>query len=72
MACCYVIYKYVFFEWRSIRPVEINQYDIIMATHGITMGNDITRDATMGNDVAMDNRLVKYPYTNTTHVFSLD
>ncbi len=46
-------------EWRSIRPVEINQYDITVATHyDITMGNDIVRDAhcdiTMGNDVAMD------------------
>ncbi len=38
-------------EWRSIRPVEINQNDI-------TMGNDVARDAhceiTMGNDVARD------------------
>ncbi len=36
--------------------VEINQYDITMATHyDITMGNDIDRDAyceiTMGNDI---------------------
>ncbi len=39
-------------------PVEINQYDITMATHDITMGNDVARDAhceiTMGNDVARD------------------
>ncbi len=46
-------------EWRSIRPVEINQYDITMATHyDITMGNDIARDAyfeiTMGNDITRD------------------
>ncbi len=46
-------------EWRSIKPVEINQYDIIMATHyDITMVNDIARDVrceiTMANDVARD------------------
>ncbi len=40
-------------------PVEINQYDITMATHyDITMGNAIARDAhceiTMGNDIARD------------------
>ncbi len=41
-----MIYRYVIFKWRSSRPVEINQYDITMATHyDITMGNDITRDA---------------------------
>ncbi len=39
--------------------MEINQYDITMATHyDITMGNDVARDAhceiTMGNDVARD------------------
>ncbi len=28
-----VIYRYMFSEWRSIRQVEINQYDIIMANH---------------------------------------
>ncbi len=40
-----VIYRYVFSEWRSIRPVEINQYHITMATHyDITMRNDIARD----------------------------
>ncbi len=34
----YVIYRYVFSKWRSIRPVEINQYDIKMPTHyDITM-----------------------------------
>ncbi len=58
MACFYVIYRYVFFEWRLIRQVEINQYDITMATHyNITMDNDIARDAhceiTMGNNVAL-------------------
>ncbi len=46
MACFYVIYRDVFFEWRSIEPVEINQYSITIATHyDITMGNDIARDA---------------------------
>ncbi len=59
MAYFYVIYMYVISKWRSIRPVEINQYDITMATHyDITMGNDIARDAhceiTMGNEVARD------------------
>ncbi len=54
-----MIYRYVISEWRSIRPVEINQYDITMANHyNITMGNDIARDAhckiTMGNDIARD------------------
>ncbi len=44
---------------RSIRPVEIHQYDITMAIHyDITMGSDIARDVhyeiTMGNDVARD------------------
>ncbi len=63
MACFYVIYKYAFSEWRSIRLVEINQYDIIMATHyDITMGNDIAKDAhyeiTMGNDVAIGTSIV--------------
>ncbi len=61
----YVIYSYVISEWRSIRPVEINQYDI-------TMGNDVSRDVhcnvtiingvdmciyhgiTMHNDIAMN------------------
>ncbi len=34
MVCLYVIS-----EWRLTRPVEINQYDITMATHyDITMG----------------------------------
>ncbi len=42
MACFYVIHRYVFSEWRSIRPVEINQYDTTMITHyNITMGNDV-------------------------------
>ncbi len=46
-------------EWRSIRSVEINQYDITMATHyDITMGNDVARDShleiTMDNVVARD------------------
>ncbi len=59
MACFYVIYRYVFPKWRSIRSVDINQYDITMATHyDITMGNDVARDAhceiTMANDNARD------------------
>ncbi len=59
MAPFYVIYRYVISEWRSIRPVEINQYDITMAIYyDITMDNDVARDAhceiTMGNDVARD------------------
>ncbi len=38
----YVIYRYVISKWRSIRPVEINQHDITMATdYDITMDNDI-------------------------------
>ncbi len=46
-------------QWKSIRPVEINQYDITMAIHyDITMSNDVARDAncenTMGNGVARD------------------
>ncbi len=52
-----VIYKCVISEWRSIRPVEINQYDITMTTHyDITKGNDVARDVhcdvTMSNDIA--------------------
>ncbi len=52
-----MIYRYVISEWRSIRQEEINQYDIIMATHyDITMGNDVARDVhceiKMGNDIA--------------------
>ncbi len=52
-----MIYRYVISEWRLIEPVEINQYDITMATHyDITMGNNIARvvhcEITMGNDVA--------------------
>ncbi len=55
-----MINRCVISEWRSIRPVEIKQYDITMATHyDITMGNDIigiARDVhceiRMGNDVA--------------------
>ncbi len=63
MAGFYVIYRLVFSEYRSIRPVEINQYDITMANHyNITMGNEIARDGvakdihcniTMSNDVTM-------------------
>ncbi len=46
-------------EWRSIRPVEINQYDITVTTqYDITMGNDVARDVhceiTMGNAIAID------------------
>ncbi len=57
MACFYVIYRYVFSKWRSIRPLEINQYDITMATPDITMGNDVARDShcdvTISNGIAM-------------------
>ncbi len=46
MACFYMIYRYVFSEWRSIRLVEINQFDITMATHyDIIMDNYIAMDA---------------------------
>ncbi len=46
-------------KWRSIKPVEINQYDITMVIHcDITMGNDVAMDSyceiTMGNYVARD------------------
>ncbi len=59
MACFYVIYRYVFSEWRSISPMEINQYDIMMATHyDITMGNYIVMNThceiIIGNDVNRD------------------
>ncbi len=51
MAHFYLIYRYVISKSRSIRPVEINQYDI-------TMGNDDASDTyceiTMDNDVARD------------------
>ncbi len=55
----YVIYRYVISMWRSIRPVQINQYDIAIVHHyDSTMGNGIARNAhceiTMGNDIAMD------------------
>ncbi len=54
-----MIYIHVFSGWRSIRLVEINQYDTTMTTHyDITMGNDIASDAhceiTMSRDVARD------------------
>ncbi len=42
MVCFYVIYRYVFSAWRSIRTVEINQYDLTMASHyDIAMGNGV-------------------------------
>ncbi len=52
-----MIYRYVISKWSSIRPVEINQYDITIATHyDITMGNDIDVhcEITIGKDVARD------------------
>ncbi len=56
-----MIYRYVFSKWRSIRLVEINQYDITIATHyDITMGNDIVRD--IHYDVAMSNVIAVYIY----------
>ncbi len=59
MAWFYAIYSYVISKWRLIRLVEINQYDITMATHyDITMGNDVARhvhcEITMDNDIARD------------------
>ncbi len=59
MACFYMIYRYVFSEWRSIRLVEINQFDITMATHyDIIMDNYIAMDAhceiRMSKDVARE------------------
>ncbi len=59
MAWFHVIYRYVYSEYKSIRPVEINQYDITMATdYDMTMGSDIARNVhceiTIGNDVARD------------------
>ncbi len=59
MTYFYVKNRYVFSEWRSIKPVEINQYDITMATHYVvTMGNNIAMDVhfemAMGTDVARD------------------
>ncbi len=53
-----MIYRYVFSECRSIRPVEINQYDITIPTYyDITIVNDIASDihceVTMSNDVAL-------------------
>ncbi len=58
MARFYVIYSYVFFEWRSIRSVEINEYDI-------TMGNDVARD--IHCDVTMSNDVAVYTYGITMH-----
>ncbi len=56
-----MIYRYVFSKWRSIRLVEINQYDITIATHyDITIGNDIARD--IHYDVAMSNVIAVYIY----------
>ncbi len=57
MSCFHVVYSYVFSKWRSFKPVDINQYDITIATnYDITMGDDVARNAyceiTMGNDVA--------------------
>ncbi len=43
MAYYYVIYGYVVSEWRSIRPVEINQYDITMANFNFWL-NQYNRD----------------------------
>ncbi len=57
LTCFYMIYRYMFSKWKSIRLVEINQYDITIAPHcEITMGND-ARDihcgVTISNAVAM-------------------
>ncbi len=135
MACFYMIHRYVISKWRSIRPLEIHQWEgtlivtsqwpFIMTSQwvnavardihcDITMSSDIAmctyHGITMHNDVAMNlfyyifsalylimillwvvwnknkNKfspentfivfvslaLLKYPYTNTTHVFSPD
>ncbi len=45
MALFYVIYRYVISIWRSIRPVEINQYDITMGPHYDITLDDVARDA---------------------------
>ncbi len=37
-------YTHVISKGRSLRWVEINQYDITMSTHDITMGNDFATD----------------------------
>ncbi len=57
-SCDIQVYVYVISEWRSIRPVEINQYGITNDTHyDITMGNDVAMDnhcyVTMSNDIAI-------------------
>ncbi len=63
-------------EWRSITPVEINQYDITMTTdYDITISNDLARDAhceitimiigvarDIYYDVTMSNDIVMYTY----------
>ncbi len=79
MACFYVIYKYVFLEWRSIRPVEINQYNITITTrYDITRGNDTAWDAhyeipividvakDIHCDVTMSNDIVKCTHHGIT------
>ncbi len=57
--------SYVFSEWRSIKPVEINEYDITMATYySITMGNDIAKDALC--EITVENDVVKDIYCDIT------
>ncbi len=73
----YVTYRYVFSKWRSISPVEINQYYITMATHyDITMGNNVARDAhcesygiTMHNDIII-NLFIMYFLLNAKLCYS--
>ncbi len=48
MACFHVIYMFVF--CRSVRPVEINLYDITM---GVDIARDIHFDITVSNDIAV-------------------
>ncbi len=65
MASLYVICRHVFSEWRSTRPVEINQYGITMDTHyDITMGNDAAREAHY--EIIMSNDVATYTYHGIT------
>ncbi len=50
MDCFYVIYRYVFSEWTSIKSVKINQYEIII---GNNVARDIHCDVTMSNSIAI-------------------
>ncbi len=59
-----MIHKYVFFEWRSIRQVKINDDDITMTTYNdITMSNNVAKDIYC--DVPMSNDFL------CTHIMAL-